>query len=339
MLLRSVNGDARCQKGFRFMHFTRRDIGRMFAAAAVSAALPRSAQAARDDEAYLFAYFEHARKNEPGLRLAVSDDGLRYTAVGGGRRFLIPEVGESKLMRDPFLFRGRGAGAPWHLLWTTAWEGVTIGHAYSYDLVRWSPQQAIPVMAAFPGTRNCWAPEAVWDRRRRQWVIFWASTVTGRFPETAGTSENGYNHRMYATTTRDFRTFTPTRLFYDPGFSVIDATFFEDDRGRLHMIVKDETVNPPKKHLRIARARTPLGPFEPLSPPLPGSWVEGPSAIRVGRDTIIFFDRYRDKRYGALRSRDLRRWEDISQFIRMPVGASHGTVIKAPRALLAAIIN
>ncbi len=118
---------------------------------------------------------------------------------------------------------------------------------------------------------------------------------------------------------------------------MIDATFFEDSRARLHMIVKDETVNPPKKHLRIARARTPLGPFAPLSPPLPGTWVEGPTATRVGADTIIYFDRYRDQRYGAVRSRDLRHWDDISDIIRMPPRASHGTVLKIPSALASAL--
>ncbi len=315
------------------LDLTRRDACRLLAGAFAAPLAGDAVAAHRRDERFLFAYFEHATKNEPGLRLALSKDGLRYDAIRGGRRFLVPEVGESKLMRDPFLFRAKGAGALWHLLWTTAWEGVTIGHASSPDLVNWSPQQAIPVMAGTPGTRNCWAPEAVWDAAMRRWVIVWASTVTGRFAGTAGTSENGYNHRLYCTTTRDFRSFTPPRLFYDPGFSVIDATFFEDRRGRLHMIVKDETVQPPKKHLRIARARTALGPFGPLSPPLPGDWVEGPSAIGIGRDTIVFFDRYRDKKYGAVRSRDLRQWEDISNLIRMPPRASHGTVLKVSASL------
>ncbi len=319
------------------MQFSRREMGSLLAGAFASAAFGDPADGARDDQVFLFAYFEHATKDEPGLRLAKSEDGLRYTPLNGGRRFLVPEVGESKLMRDPFLFRGKGRAGLWHLLWTTAWEGVTIGHASSPDLVRWSPQRAIPVMAATSGTRNCWAPEAVWDAPRRQWVIFWASTVTGRFPETAGTSESAYNHRIYRTTTRDFRSFTSARLFYDPGFSVIDATFFEDPRGGLNMIVKDETVNPPKKHLRIARARTALGPFGPLTAPLPGSWVEGPSAIRVGGQTVVFFDRYREKKYGAVRSSDLKSWEDISDWIQMPPRASHGTVVEVPRALLRAI--
>lgn len=117
------------------MQFSRREIGSHLAGAFASACFADPADAARVDQVFLFAYFEHATKHEPGLRLATSEDGLRYTPLQGGRRFLVPEVGESKLMRDPFLFRGKGRGAPWHLLWTTAWEGVTIGHATSPDLV------------------------------------------------------------------------------------------------------------------------------------------------------------------------------------------------------------
>ena len=316
------------------MDLTRRDVGQLLGGGVASALLPLRVSARTQGDTYLLSYFEHATKNEPGLRLAASRDGLRYEPLRGGQRFLIPQVGESKLMRDPFLFRGMGRDNRWHLLWTTAWDGVTIGHASSPDLIDWSPQQAIPVMASTPGTRNCWAPEAVWDDRRREWVIFWASTVTGRFPETAGSSENSYNHRMYCTTTRDFRSFTPARLFYDPGFSVIDATFFRDRRNRLHMIVKDETLKPLKKHLRIARAYGAKGPFGPLSKPLPGEWVEGPSAIRVGGETIVFFDRYRDKKYGAVGSRDLVNWIDISDRIQMPPRASHGTIVKVPQALV-----
>jgi hypothetical protein len=313
------------------MDLTRREAAGLIASSA-AALFPASVLAGTKRQAFLFAYFEHSSKTEPGLRFAASIDGLSYEPLRRGRRFLIPEVGEGKLMRDPFLFRG--PDRRWHLLWTTAWEGVTIGHASSSDLINWSKQQAIPVMAGTPATRNCWAPEAIWDPVRRHFTIVWSSTVTGAFPKTADSSENGYNHRLYCTTTRDFRTFGFTRLFYDPGFSVIDATFFKDMRGRLQMIVKDETLKPPRKHLRIARAFLPLGKFGKLSPPLPGAWVEGPSAIQIGPDIIVFHDRYTVKKYGALRSRDLKNWEDISDRIRMPPRASHGTVVPVDPALI-----
>ena len=74
---------------------------------------------------------------------------------------LKPEVGESKLMRDPCLLRGPDGTV--HMVWTTAWNGYTIGYAHSQDLVNWSSQKAVPVMAHEPAALNCWAPEVFWD--------------------------------------------------------------------------------------------------------------------------------------------------------------------------------
>lgn len=78
------------------------------------------------DDPLLFAYFTTGKKGEAdGLKLAISADGFSFRALAGGRSLLIPEVGEKKLLRDPFLFHD---GRIYHLLWTTAWEGVTIGN-------------------------------------------------------------------------------------------------------------------------------------------------------------------------------------------------------------------
>ena len=92
---------------------------------------------------YLFSYF--IGNGEDGLHLAWSRDGYRWEALNEGRSFLAPKVGESKLMRDPCLLRG--PDGTFHMVWTTSWNGKTIGYASSSDLVHWSEQQAIPVMA------------------------------------------------------------------------------------------------------------------------------------------------------------------------------------------------
>src|SRR5688572_32121797 len=81
----------------------------------------------------LLSYFEGGRDATPGLRFAVSEDGLTFRPLHGGRVLLTPEVGEEKLMRDPFLVHGPRDSDPWHLLWTTAWNGVTLGHTTSDD--------------------------------------------------------------------------------------------------------------------------------------------------------------------------------------------------------------
>ncbi len=285
-------------------------------------------------QSLIFSYFSGGKDETPGLRLAASDDGLTFRPLGGGAIVLVPEVGESKLMRDPFLMRGPFPGDPWHLLWTTAWEGITLGHATSHDLVNWSKQTAIPVMAGIEGTRNVWAPEMIWDPVAQEFTLFWSSTVTGRFSDEAGKSEDGYNHRLWCVTTRDFVTFSPARVLWDPGYSVIDATFARHPSLGLHLIFKDERLVPRRKYLRIARAASPIGPFANVSEQFSPDWVEGPTAIVIGEWTYVYYDRYRDGSWGAVRSRDLKSWENISSRINFPQGARHGTVVRADAELV-----
>lgn len=288
-----------------------------------------SAQADLPATCYLFSYF--VGNGEDGLHLAWSRDGYRWETLNDGKSYLTPQVGESKLMRDPCLLRM--ADGTFHLVWTTSWQGKTIGHATSKNLIDWSEQQAIPVMAHEPEARNCWAPEIAFDDAKGEFLIFWATTIPGRFPETDHQGDSQYNHRMYSTTTKDFRSFTPTRLFYDPGFNVIDATILRAE-GRYYLIVKDETRNPVRKHLRIASGDRLQGPFTDLSPPFTKDWVEGPSALRIGDDYVVYFDAYRDGHYSAARSRDLKRWEDITDRISFPRGTRHGTALEVPREVI-----
>jgi hypothetical protein len=309
---------------------------RQLAAGVLLAAASFASQAA---DGYLFAYF--TENGQDGLHFARSADGYRWDKVAGGRSFLTPAVGNSKLMRDPCIVRG--PDGTYHMVWTSGWNENNIGYASSKDLVHWSPQQQVPVMAHEPGALNAWAPEIVYDDKRGEFVIFWASTIPGRFPATDGSSEDKYNHRMYATTTRDFKTYTPTRLFYDPGFSVIDATFVKF-KGVNHLLVKDETRNPPKKHLQVADAPDLQGPFGQMGAPItpPKLWVEGPTALQIGDDVVLYYDAYITKHYGAMRSRDLVNWEDVSDKMHFPDEGTkqrmrHGTVIAVPEEILAGL--
>lgn len=311
----------------------RRDVTLGLGALALAGCVGR--RIGRDDDVLLFAYFTSGKGEADGLKLAVSEDGFAFRALAGGRSLLVPHVGEKGLLRDPFLFHD---GARYHLLWTTAWEGATIGHASSRDLIRWSAQRAIPVMGDVPGTRNCWAPEAIRDARSGRWRIFWSSTVSGRFAETAGTSEAGYNHRLWQCSTADFATFSAPEPLYDPGFSVIDGTFAQGPGRDLWLIVKDETVAPPRKWLQVAKADSPTGPFGPLSPPFSPRWVEGPMTARTGDALVCYYDVYKEGRWGAALTRDMVGWEDVSDRLTMPAGARHGSLLRVPRALVAAIV-
>jgi len=306
----------------------------LLAACATGAPVPAPAPA----DVYVFAYF--TKNGEDGLHLAASSDGYRWDKLNGGASYLKPTVGVSKLMRDPCIVRG--PDGTYHMVWTAGWTENGIGYASSTDLVHWSAQRYLPVMAGEAGTLNAWAPEIAWDDKRSEFLIFWSSTVPGKFPPSEGQGDGKYNHRIYATTTKDFAAFTPTRLFYDPGFSVIDATFLRA-QGSSWLLVKDETRNPPKKYLQLASADSIQGPFGSLSAPItpPGLWTEGPTALQIGEDTILYYDAYTAKHYGALRARggDLTKWEDVTAQMRFPdegtpVRMRHGTAIAVPAEIV-----
>ena len=299
--------------------------------------LPAHAAEATKPEksAYLFSYF--VGNGEDGLHLAWSADGYKWQALGNGKSYLRPEVGENKLMRDPSLLRG--PDGTFHMVWTTSWNGKTIGYASSRDLLQWTPQKSIPVMGDMAGVRNCWAPELAYDDQTGEFVIVWSSTIEGRFPETAGQSEDKYNHRMYFTTTKDFQTFAPAKIFLDPGYSVIDGTILKAN-NRFYLIFKDETRYPkPHKDLRIATSNSITGPYENISAPITRAWVEGPTVLKIGDEYLLYFDAYTSKRYEALRSRDLQTWEDISKQISFPQGTRHGTALQVPHEIVKRLLE
>jgi PelA/Pel-15E family pectate lyase len=270
---------------------------------------------------YLFAYFKN--NGEDGLHLAHSRDGLKWKALNEDKSYLTPTVGSQKLMRDPCIIQG--PDGMFHMVWTTGWRGQDIGIAHSKDLINWSEQKAIPVMAHEPTAMNCWAPEIFYDEEQRQYLIFWATTIPGRFPATDNSGNNGLNHRIYYVTTKDFTTYSQAKLFYDDGFNVIDSTIVKSG-GQYVMILKDETQNPVRKNLRIAVSDRVAGPYGKASAPFTPDWVEGPTAIKINHEWIVYFDLYRDKRYGAVKSRDLKNWESVTDKLVMPAGARHGTV-------------
>jgi beta-xylosidase len=285
---------------------------------------------------YLYSYF--TGNGEDGLHLAHSTDGLHWTAVAGGRSLLRPEVGEAKLMRDPSI--ARGPDGTYHMVWTTGWNERGVGYASSRDLVHWSPQRYLPVMASEPAARNAWAPELFHDASAGRWLIVWASTIPGRFPETDGQDargdDPGWNHRLYYVATRDFRTFSEPALLYEHGFNVIDGTIFRDERGRYVLVLKDETNRPfpPQKNLRLAFAERPEGPYSAPTAPITGEyWAEGPTTLLVDGRRLVYFDRYTEHAFGVVASDDLEHWTDLSDRLVVPEGMRHGTAFPVPAAV------
>lgn len=281
------------------------------------------ARAQSNKDVYLFAYFKN--NGQDGLHLAYSHDAYQWKALKNDSSFLKPTVSKDKLMRDPCIIRG--ADGLFHMVWTVSWKDNGIGYTSSKDLIHWSEQQFIPVMAKEEGTRNTWAPEITYDSDTKTYMIYWASTVTGKFIKTESKMEDAYNHRIYYTTTKDFKTFSETRLLYEPGFNVIDASIVKDHK-KFIMFLKDETREPVQKNIKIAYADQLIGPYSKASAAITGNyWAEGPTTVKIGKNWLIYFDKYRDHQYGAILSTDLKNWKDVSDQISLPKGLRHGTIL------------
>jgi hypothetical protein len=285
--------------------------------------------ATEKDSAYLFTSFRNA--DQKFLRYLYSDDGYHWTNVPG--TFLEANVGTNKQFRDPSL--ARGPDSVFHLVWTAGWHGDQgFGYANSRDLIHWSPQQFVPVMTNEPTTVNVWAPEVFYDADGKQFIITWASTIPGRFPDALEKHES--NHRLYFTTTRDFKTFAPTKLFLDPGFSVIDPFILKN--GQLYVLIFKDNSRP-NLNLRVAFAESPLGPWENISAPFPEKFTEGPCALKVGDEWLIYFDAYRKNIYGAVRTRDFKIFTDVMKEVSFPEGHKHGTALAVPREILDGLLK
>ncbi len=281
-------------------------------------------------EVFLFSTFREPATE--GLYLAWSKDGYHWNDLGGP--FLKPDVGNQKVMRDPSVVRG--PDGTFHMVWTSSWKGDPgFGYASTKDLINWSPQILVPVMEHEPTTVNVWAPEIYYDENSGEFIIIWASTIPYRFEK--GIEEELNNHRMYRTTTRDFIHFTETQLFLDPGFSTIDAVIVKRAAEDYVLVLKDNTR--PFRNLRAGFGTSPLGPFSGISEPFTTQFTEGPSVLHMGDEWLIYYDAYREKNYGAVRTRDFREFTDVTSEISLPTGHKHGTVFKADRQILTGLIQ
>lgn len=286
-------------------------------------------------QVYLFSYFTD--NGQDGLHYASSTDGLQWSALRQGASYLTPEVGKDKLMRDPCIIRG--ADGQFHMVWTSGWNDQIIGYSSSKDLKNWAPQQAIPVMEHEPTAKNSWAPEVFYDDQQKQYLIFWATTIPGRHSDVADSErEKGLNHRIYYVTTKDFKKFSGTKLFFNPSFSAIDASLLKKGKW-YYMFVKNENPKPAEKNIRITKSRKAAGPYPvEVSAPITGNyWAEGPTAVEIGEYVYVYFDKYIDHQYGAVRSRDMEHWEDVSDQVKFPKGIRHGTVLTITEAEFNAI--
>ncbi|MBL7742182.1 MAG: glycoside hydrolase family 43 protein [Chitinophagaceae bacterium] len=283
-------------------------------------------------KAYLFTSFREPA-NE-GLRMLYSYDGYHWERID--TILLKPSVGKDKIMRDPSMIEG--PDGVFHLVWTTEWKGGNgFGYARSNDLLHWEDIKYFSAMMFDPfeskiepvksNVVNVWAPELFYDNEKSEYIIVWASCLPGKFEK--GIEDENNNHRLYYTTTKDFVAFTETKLFFDPGFSVIDAVIVKRAARDYILILKDNTR--PERDIKVAFGETPLGPWKNPSKAFTENFTEGPSVVKVNNEWLIYYDSYQKKTYEASATKDFIRFENITGKVIVPAGHKHGTIVAVKR--------
>ncbi len=278
---------------------------------------------------YLFASFR--QNGEDGLHLSWSNDAYTWHRLKNDVSFLVPTVGEQKIMRDPCLYQG--PDGTFHLVWTTAWRGQTIGYSSSKDLVHWTPQVALPVMTDEPDCLYTWAPEVRYDPAQKNYLVYWSSALKSE-QKADSTGKLRHYARTYAVRTRDFKSFSKPTLFFNPGHAQIDASLLAD-KGRYLLFYKYAY-----RGIAYAVADNLAGPWRPVLPPFTTDDWEGPWPLKVGKDYLVFIDNFKSKsRMGAWRSSDLKTWIDVSSEVHFPVEQLHGSVLPVSGKLIEQLIH
>ena len=289
---------------------------------------------------YLFSYFFN-HDDDAGARLAVSSDGIFWQKINNEDPVIVPTLSNERLMRDPCVFFDARSGV-FHMVWTTGWNQQTIGYAAVKDLREWknSVQIEIPVGQNIPNCACCWAPEIFYDDVIDSFMVFW-STERG----TAG-------KRGYYCMTKDFKTFTESKLFFDPDYSVIDECIIKVAENNYYMFFKDERTaaeaGKQAKNIHYVTSMRPQGPWsldgpwDKVSKPISMPGMDGPSAIKMGNEYWIYFDPFVNfsSTYRMVKTTDLALdtipWPQ-GPVLKTETGnflCSHGTVLEIPRAKL-----
>lgn len=319
-----------------------------YAGKAAPASPPESA------DALLLTYFRDNGRD--GVHLAMTTNGVDFVALNGDKAiFEPPQWPDQDLTRDPSVLFHAGK---FRMVWTSGWKGNVFGYAESDDLMHWSePHQVRPFPVKLPvedQPENLWAPEIHWDPLEQDYFVLFASTTPRERNDEDDSNNNGrrgsqYDNRIFITRTKDFRTFTDAKLFFDKGFACIDAVLRRDEVSQRWVMVlkcsRDETLERmPGRNLWLTFSRLDLEQpeFTPLEGPLAGnhspmfsnpeprkSMAEGPSLLSYGGRWLLVWDEPAGGGMQLATSPDLKSWTHVKQ-ATFPSRAQHGTLFRAP---------
>ncbi|KAI1387143.1 glycoside hydrolase family 43 protein [Hypoxylon trugodes] len=284
--------------------------------------------------------------------LSYNNDPLYYKILRRGLPILQPTKGTGGV-RDPYIVQGGGgeAGQKWYIIGTdldigkTSWDaaqrtgsrGIFVWE--TSDLINYTEDRLVNVEDSSAGM--VWAPEAIWDASKNQYLVHWAS----KFYSASDSKHTGSpsNIRIRYAYTSDFKTFSKPQTYIDYApTNIIDLDILPlDSEGKNYLrFMKDET------------AKTVFAEYSTSG--LFGTWtraggskgtiasgVEGPAAFRDNEDENkihVLLDFYGGDGYRPYESTDPKgnKWT-ASDRNHFPSNMRHGSILPLNETLYNAI--
>lgn len=212
---------------------------------------------------YLYCYMK-SNKEITNFALGTREDrGMAFTELLGGNEVFDTYncAGIEHGTRDAYINRGQRPGE--YFMTTTdmcnatsgVWNNFGLNLLRSTDLIHWesttfdfrkgksifsdpeATTDAYKTDAEYANMRRVWAPQWIWDpdamNGQGAYLVYYSLLSFN--------SGDSHDKIYYSYADKDFRTLTQPRLFYDPGYAVIDADIVFNPYDNLyHMCIKHE---------------------------------------------------------------------------------------------------
>jgi pectinesterase len=139
-------------------------------------------------------------------------------------------------------------------------EGKSLAISSSTDGATWSPPKVIDIMNGL-NALDLNSPRVFHDETSQQYIIFWASTIAQNFFQSYQEPVND-SPRLWYTITRDFETFAPAKVLFEPGYPSRDGALIRD--GARYLLLHEDSRQM-MRGLRVATSPDPIGPWGPSS--------------------------------------------------------------------------
>lgn len=286
----------------------------------------------KDMAGYLFVYFTGNDISQEAICFALSNDGLSWHKLNGGRPVIDSKVISSTGgVRDPHILRGEDG----HTFYMVATDMVSANGwdsnramvlLKSEDLINWS-HSIINIQQTYEGQddlKRVWAPQTIYDHKAGKYMIYW-SMKHGDGPDII----------YYAYVNDSFTGLTgePRPLFIPADRkSCIDGDIVYKD-GKYHLFYKTEGHGNGIKVAVTDELTSGRWTESPDYKQQTDQAVEGAGTFKLsGTDKyILMYDMYMNGRYQFTETTDLEHFRVIDSDVTMDFHPRHGTVMAVTR--------